>query len=107
MCFTLITSHAQINRHLFNVKYLTCSYTLTVNAVTRLQPHRNTAVSTTDHAQVQYQPQAQIASSDIRPKPSVSMPSFNRRWSGLLSSRGNTSIMATYRNVPASTKAMG
>jgi len=41
----------------------------------------------------------------MRAKPSSSMPSLSRRWLPSFSSRGSTSMNATYRNVPAHNNA--
>ena len=45
--------------------------------------------------------QAHTASSDIAPKPTMSMTSLSVRCAGCASSRGMTSMNATYKNVPA------
>lgn len=110
MCLRWLDSRGQTTI-ISDVKYITCSYLLSSTqywAANYTEAscclNRKPLCVKVHHCK---QPQAQIASSDIRPKPSVSMPNFNKRWSGLLSSRGNTSIMATYRNVPASSKATG
>ena len=52
------------------------------------------------HSVTSKQCQAQMARRLITPKPRMSMHSFTVRWSGTASSRGMTSIKATYRNVP-------